>query len=83
MFLRLAWTRPRRRWLYAISEIACISVFAISFSAVVYDRGFPLGAHDPGMARITAICFMIVAAATFVVTLCIKRLDVKCLVEDE
>jgi hypothetical protein len=65
----------RRRWAYAIGEVVSIAVFALTSSVAVQGRAFRIGVNDPGMARITAICFMALAAGTFVIVVCLKQLD--------
>jgi hypothetical protein len=65
----------QRRWAYAIGEVMSIAVFALCSSVAVQGRAFRIGANDPGMARITAICFMALAAGTFVIVVCLKQID--------
>lgn len=68
-------TQIRRQWAYAIGEVVSIAVFGISSSVAMGNRAYRIGMADPGMARITAICFMAVSGGLFVVATCLKRID--------
>lgn len=65
----------RRRWAYAVIEIIPIAIFGLCFSVVFSDRAYRIGINDPGMARITAACFMAVSAVLFVLAVCLKKID--------
>ena len=71
----LSW--PVRRYAYAVGEIVSIAVFAFTFSVLFADRGYQVGLHDPGMAKPTAGCFMALSAAAFLLSTCLKKIDVE------
>lgn len=68
-------THSRRRWAYACGEVVSIVVFALCASVAFADRAYRIGVGDPGMARITAWCFMALSAGTFAIVVCLKQID--------
>ena len=68
-------TYRRRRWLYAFGEVGSAGVFALCFSVLFKDRGYVIGMIDPGMARITALCLMIITGITFSHSVILKKQD--------
>lgn len=65
-----------RRWAYGFGEVVSMAIFGFTFFRFFTDSRYRFGdPFDPGMARATAACFVLVSAATFVLTNCIKRLD--------
>lgn len=65
----------RRRWAYALVEVVSIAVFALCASVALQGRAFRIGLNDPGMARITAWCFITLSAGMFVIVVCLKQID--------
>lgn len=68
-------TFGRRRWAYAIGEIVSIVVFSLCCSVLFVEHGYAAGENDPGMARITAGCFIALSAGMFVFSVCLKKID--------
>lgn len=66
---------PRRRWAYAVGEVVSIAVFALCASVAIGSNSYRMGLNDPGMARITALCFMALSAGTFIIVVSLKQID--------
>lgn len=77
---RAAGDRPQvRRYLYAIGEVAGVALVGFAYSVVFMDRSYRIGHGDPGMAKITGVCMLIIGAGFFALAYCAKAMDRKVL----
>lgn len=65
----------RRRWGYAFLEVMSASVFCLCSSILFSEHRYVLGFNDPGMAKITAACFMATSSGLFVLCCSLKKID--------
>lgn len=66
-------TLYRRQWAYAIGEVVSISVFAICASILVNNECCISGNFE--MSRLSAACFVALSAGTFILSVCLKKID--------
>ena len=69
--------RQVRRYLYAIAEVGGIALISFAASVVLWDRSYRIGIGDPGMAKITGLCFMFVGIGLVALSFCAKTMDAK------
>lgn len=77
MMLTRLFSRTVRRYAYGIGEVVSATIFAYCSSVLFLDTRSRFGLNDPGMANATAACFIALSAGVFILTTCIKRLDVE------
>lgn len=66
----------RRRWAYGLVEIGTMGVFCFTAFRLITNNPYRFGLPtDPGMARATAGCFVVISAVLFVSINLIKRSD--------
>lgn len=69
--------RRIRRYLYAIGEVAGVALTSFASSVVFMDRGYRTSHGDPGMAKVTGICMLVIGAGFFALSYCAKAMDNK------
>jgi len=72
----------QRRWGYATLEVLSVGLFSFCASSLFVEHQYQWGPYDRGMARATAICFMLLSLSVFIMANCLKKIDYKKLESD-